>query len=176
MHASLVRRNLSGLVPPKIASPSILVSPQRYLISDSNIRLTHAIRPFFFFFLNFGLLFLCTQSAGKGADLSPLVAFYSKLPKGQAPEPAVRGIKARYFNGKNASASPIVVTVLALFGLGYTIDYHSEFQRAASIYCYYCYHQLIRHRFSFLFFSSVHLSMSRSPHEWNVYLLLIHFL
>jgi hypothetical protein len=26
MHASLVRRNLSGLVPPKIASPSILVS------------------------------------------------------------------------------------------------------------------------------------------------------
>jgi F-type H+-transporting ATPase subunit f len=38
----------------------------------------------------------------------------------------VRGIKARYFNGKNASASPIVVTVLALFGLGYTIDYQSE--------------------------------------------------
>jgi len=86
MHASLVRRNLSGLVPPKIASPSIL-------------------------------------SAGKGADLSPLVGFYSKLPKGPAPEPAVRGIKARYFNGKNASASPIVFTVLALFGLGYTIDY-----------------------------------------------------
>jgi hypothetical protein len=26
MHASLVRRQLSGLVPPKIASPSILVS------------------------------------------------------------------------------------------------------------------------------------------------------
>ncbi|KAF8498996.1 mitochondrial F1-F0 ATP synthase subunit F of fungi-domain-containing protein, partial [Russula emetica] len=92
MHASLVRRNLSGLVPPKIASPSI-------------------------------------KSAGKGADLSPLVGFYSKLPKGPAPEPAVRGIKARYFNGKNASASPIVFTVLALFGLGYTIDYQSKFGR-----------------------------------------------
>ena len=76
------------------------------------------------------------KSAGKGADLSPLVAFYSKLPKGQAPEPAVRGIKARYFNGKNASASPIVVTVLALFGLGYTIDYHSKFRAASIYYCY----------------------------------------
>ncbi|KAH9036611.1 mitochondrial F1-F0 ATP synthase subunit F of fungi-domain-containing protein [Lactarius pseudohatsudake] len=86
MHASLVRRQLSGLVPPKIASPSIL-------------------------------------SAGKGADLSPLVAFYSKLPKGPAPEAAARGIKGRFFNGKNASASPIVVTVMAIFGLGYTIDY-----------------------------------------------------
>jgi F1-F0 ATP synthase subunit F-like protein len=66
------------------------------------------------------------KSAGKGSDLSPLVAFYSKLPKSPAAEPAVRGIKARYFNGKNASASPIVFTLLALFGLGYTIDYQSE--------------------------------------------------
>jgi hypothetical protein len=30
MHASLVRRQLSGLVPPKIASPSILVSLPRF--------------------------------------------------------------------------------------------------------------------------------------------------
>ncbi|KAI0005307.1 mitochondrial F1-F0 ATP synthase subunit F of fungi-domain-containing protein [Russula compacta] len=94
MHASLVRRQLSGLVPPKIASPSIL-------------------------------------STGKGADLNPLVAFYSKLPKGPASEPAIRGIKTRYFNGKNASASPIVVTVLALFGLGYTIDYQKHHKNHA---------------------------------------------
>jgi len=68
------------------------------------------------------------QSAGKGADLSPLVAFYSKLPKGPVPESAVaRGIKGRYFNGQNASASPIVFTMLAIFGLGYTIDYQSAF-------------------------------------------------
>jgi F-type H+-transporting ATPase subunit f len=108
MHASLIRRNLSGLVPPKIASPTILVecplrAPPRTV--------TH--------------LFVFVQSSGKGADLSPLVAFYSKLPKGPAPESAGRGIKARYFNGKNASASPIVVTMLAIFGLGYTIDYQS---------------------------------------------------
>lgn len=108
MHASLIRRQLSGLVPPKIASPSILVS----LLSLSS---TNPLK-----YSHFPL-----QSAGKGADLSPLVAFYSKLPKGPASEPAVRGIKARYFNGKNASASPIVVAVLAIFGLGYTIDYQS---------------------------------------------------
>jgi hypothetical protein len=72
-------------------------------------------------------VFFKKQSAGKGADLSPLVAFYSKLPKGPAPESTTRGIKARYFNGKNASASPIVVTMLAIFGLGYTIDYQSAF-------------------------------------------------
>ncbi|ETW74590.1 mitochondrial F1-F0 ATP synthase, subunit F [Heterobasidion irregulare TC 32-1] len=86
MYASLVRRQLGGLVPPKIASPSIL-------------------------------------SAGQGADLTPLVNFYSKLPKGPAAAPSARGIKARYFDGKNASAAPIVVTIAAIFGLGYTIDY-----------------------------------------------------
>ncbi|THH21563.1 hypothetical protein EW146_g37 [Bondarzewia mesenterica] len=86
MYASLVRRQLGGLVPPKIASPSIL-------------------------------------SAGQGADLAPLVNFYSKLPKGPAAAPAVRGIKARYFDGKNASAAPVVLTMVAIFGLGYTIDY-----------------------------------------------------
>src|SRR6266851_4167456 len=75
---------------------------------------------------------LLRQSTGKGADLSPLVAFYSKLPKGPASEPAVSGIKARYFNGKNASASPIVFTVLALFGLGYTLDYQSAWPLTVS--------------------------------------------
>jgi F-type H+-transporting ATPase subunit f len=118
MHASLVRRQLSGLVPPKIASPSILVSTPL---------------PHFFFCFLYRLAFLLHQSTGKGADLSPLVGFYSKLPKGPASEPAVSGIKARYFNGKNASASPIVFTVLALFGLGYTLDYHSAWPLTVSL-------------------------------------------
>ncbi|KAA1472332.1 hypothetical protein DENSPDRAFT_838571 [Dentipellis sp. KUC8613] len=86
MHATLIRRSLGGLVPPKIASPSIL-------------------------------------SAGQGADLSPLVNFYSKLPKGPAPRAHAGGIKGRFFDGKNASAAPVVVAMVALFGLGYTIDY-----------------------------------------------------
>ncbi|KAI0311820.1 mitochondrial F1-F0 ATP synthase subunit F of fungi-domain-containing protein [Amylostereum chailletii] len=88
MHASLPRRQLGGLVPPKIAAPSLLVS-------------------------------------GQGADLSPLVNFYSKLPKGPQAAPLSRGLKARYFSGKNASAAPLVVGVLAIVGFGYTIDYQS---------------------------------------------------
>lgn len=51
--------------------------------------------------------------------------FYSKLPKGPSPSTASGGIKARYFNGKNASAAPLLFTILAIFGLGYTIDYQS---------------------------------------------------
>jgi hypothetical protein len=39
---------------------------------------------------------------------------------------AIGGLKARYFNGKNASGTPLVVTILGLFGLGYTIDYQSK--------------------------------------------------
>src|ERR1700733_12891824 len=100
MHASLVRRNLSGLVPPKIASPSILVSPLAASLTTLTKRKFTTV--FFYLFIFIFFLFLYsrirrTKSAGKGSDLSPLVAFYSKLPKGPAPEPAVRGIKARYF-------------------------------------------------------------------------------
>ncbi|PCH40451.1 hypothetical protein WOLCODRAFT_24111 [Wolfiporia cocos MD-104 SS10] len=86
MQPTLIRRQLGGLIPPKIATPSIL-------------------------------------SSGSGAGLGPLVNFYSKLPKGPAPAPAVRGLKERYFNGKNASAAPLLWTIVGLFTLGYTIDY-----------------------------------------------------
>ena len=51
--------------------------------------------------------------------------FYSKLPKGPAPTTAAGGIKGRFFNGKNASAAPVLFTILGIFGLGYTIDYQS---------------------------------------------------
>jgi len=86
MHASLIRRQLGGLVPPKIATPSHL-------------------------------------SGGSGEGLAPLVNFYSKLPKGPAPASAFKGIKARFFSGKNASAVPLWSTILGIFALGYTIDY-----------------------------------------------------
>ncbi|KAH9849063.1 mitochondrial F1-F0 ATP synthase subunit F of fungi-domain-containing protein [Lenzites betulinus] len=86
MQPSLIRRQLGGLVPPKIATPSIL-------------------------------------SSGSGAGLGPLVNFYSKLPKGPAATSAGGGIKARFFNGKNASAAPLLFTIFGIFALGYTIDY-----------------------------------------------------
>ena len=64
------------------------------------------------------------QSSGTGAGLGPLVNFYSKLPKGPAPTSA-GGIKARFFNGKNASAAPILFGILTIFTLSYTLDYQS---------------------------------------------------
>lgn len=71
------------------------------------------------------LLTVMWQSSGAGGGLGPLVNFYSKLPKGPAPASTVGGIKARYFDGKNASAAPVLFTILGIFGLGYTIDYQS---------------------------------------------------
>ena len=111
MYASLIRRQLGGLIPPKIATPSHLVSPPSHLpvVSD---------------FLH---LIFFSQSGGSGEGLSPLVNFYSKLPKGAPPSPGFGGIKARFFNGKNASSLPFWATILGIFGLGYTIDYQSTF-------------------------------------------------
>ncbi|EJU02982.1 F1F0-ATPsyn F [Dacryopinax primogenitus] len=57
-----------------------------------------------------------------GAQMSGVVDFYSKLPKGPAP-PMSTGIKARYWDGKNASAAPIYGTILSLMLLGYSLDY-----------------------------------------------------
>ena len=72
------------------------------------------------------------KSTGTGAGLAPLVNFYSKLPKGPAPSSAAGGIKARYFDGKNASAAPLVWAILGIFGLGYTIDYQSTWNLGSS--------------------------------------------
>ncbi|GAB1527700.1 ATP synthase f chain, mitochondrial precursor [Rhizoctonia solani] len=55
--------------------------------------------------------------------MSSVVDFYSKLPKGPAP-PSGSGIKARYFDGKNASGKPFVAAIVGMFLLGYTIDYN----------------------------------------------------
>lgn len=57
--------------------------------------------------------------------MGTVVDFYSKLPKGPAITSASSGIKARYFNGKNASGAPVLATVFGIFLLGYTIDYQS---------------------------------------------------
>ncbi|KZV83059.1 ATP17, subunit F of the F0 sector of mitochondrial F1F0 ATP synthase [Exidia glandulosa HHB12029] len=63
-------------------------------------------------------------STGQGPSLAPLVQFYSKLPKGPAPAPAIRGFKERFMNGKNASGAPLLWFIFGVFGLGYTIDYN----------------------------------------------------
>jgi F-type H+-transporting ATPase subunit f len=109
MRASLVRRQLTGLIPPKIATPSHLVKRP-------------PLCPF-----PFSSDVSEKKSGGGGESLTPLVNFYSKLPKGRAPRAVGGGLKARYFSGANASPAPLVFTMLAILGLGYTIDYQSEF-------------------------------------------------
>ncbi|KDN48509.1 hypothetical protein K437DRAFT_255483 [Tilletiaria anomala UBC 951] len=61
---------------------------------------------------------------GSSARMDAVVNFYKSLPKGQASVRRGGGIKARYFDGKNASGAPIVATMFGLFLLGYTIDYN----------------------------------------------------
>jgi F-type H+-transporting ATPase subunit f len=70
--------------------------------------------------------FSAIKTSGSGSSLTPLVNFYSKLPKGPASKVSGGGIKARYFNGKNASAAPLVWTILGIFTFGYAIDYQSK--------------------------------------------------
>jgi len=70
------------------------------------------------------------QTGGPGGSLTPLVNFYSKLPKGPAAQSSFGGLKARYYSGKNASAAPILATILGIFTIGYTIDYQSAFRYA----------------------------------------------
>ncbi len=70
-------------------------------------------------------IFIQLQSGGSGEGLAPLVNFYSKLPKGSA-TPRTGGIKARFFLGNNVSGGPYLALILGLFGIGYTLDYQSE--------------------------------------------------
>lgn len=70
---------------------------------------------------------------GSSARMESVVGFYKALPKGDAPKKRGGGIKARYFDGKNASGKPIVATLFTLFLIGYSIDYAThlrEFQPA----------------------------------------------
>jgi F-type H+-transporting ATPase subunit f len=123
MHASLIRRQLGGLVPPKVAAPTLLVSSWCMMRTSDTCYLA-CLGAQEDTWTDTRALFL--QSSGQGAGLAPLVNFYSKLPKGAAPAVQGGGIKERFFNGKNASASPLLATILAIFGLGYTIDYQSS--------------------------------------------------
>ena len=75
------------------------------------------------------------QSGGSNAGLTPLVEFYSKLPKGPAPASASSGLRARYFEGARASPKPLVATIVGIFLLGYTIDYNSaSFLKLSSLF------------------------------------------
>ncbi|KAG8814358.1 ATP synthase f chain, mitochondrial precursor [Serendipita sp. 411] len=65
-------------------------------------------------------------SSGGGSSLTPLVEFYSKLPRGPNPNTSGWGLKARYFNGKNASGTPVVALIAGVFAIGYTMAYQTH--------------------------------------------------
>ncbi|WFD36553.1 ATP synthase f chain, mitochondrial precursor [Malassezia cuniculi] len=64
--------------------------------------------------------------SGTSSSTEAVVNFYKSLPKGPAPEKRAVGIKAKYFDGKNASGKPILATIGALLLIGYTIEYNGH--------------------------------------------------
>lgn len=66
---------------------------------------------------------------GSSARMEGVVGFYKSLPKGDAPQKRGGGIKARYFDGKNASGKPIVATLFTMFLIGYSIDYATHLRK-----------------------------------------------
>lgn len=67
------------------------------------------------------------STGGSSASTASVVDFYSKLPKGPLPKSASSGIRARYFDGDNASGKPLVALIGGMILFGYTLDYHSEY-------------------------------------------------
>ncbi len=55
---------------------------------------------------------------GSSARMDAVVGFYKSLPKGEAKKRSGSGIRARYFDGANASGKPIVATMVVLFLIG----------------------------------------------------------
>ncbi|KAI9859138.1 MAG: hypothetical protein M1813_007094 [Trichoglossum hirsutum] len=66
-------------------------------------------------------------AARDAARMSRVVDFYSKLPRGPAPEAKAKGLFARYqarYFGKNASAMPIIHVIAGLIAIGYAQNYY----------------------------------------------------
>ncbi|CAO3672580.1 unnamed protein product [Umbelopsis vinacea] len=67
-------------------------------------------------------------SRESASRMGQLVDFYKKLPKGDAQTAKPSGFygryKARYFDGENASATPVIHAMLLIGGISYAIDYH----------------------------------------------------
>lgn len=89
MFASAARRSLTGLIPPKIATPGAVVRFVVCLARTPGAPDNSEV--------------LTSQSSGTtSARTQAVIDFYSKLPKGPATEVS-GGLRGRYFEGKNAS-------------------------------------------------------------------------
>ncbi|KAH0558977.1 hypothetical protein GP486_004410, partial [Trichoglossum hirsutum] len=75
-------------------------------------------------------------AAQDAARMSRVVDFYSKLPRGPAPEVKAKGLFARYqarYFGKNASAMPIVHVIAGLIAIGYAQNYYFHLRFCLSL-------------------------------------------
>ncbi|KAI5296899.1 hypothetical protein KEM55_005423, partial [Ascosphaera atra] len=66
-------------------------------------------------------------AAKDAARMERIVSFYSKLPKGPAPEPRPVGLLARYqarYFGNKPSAMPFVHAMAGLIIFGYSMEYY----------------------------------------------------
>ncbi|KAI9022824.1 mitochondrial F1-F0 ATP synthase subunit F of fungi-domain-containing protein [Phycomyces nitens] len=68
------------------------------------------------------------SGSAKDGQITQLVDFYKKLPKGVAQAAKPSGpwghYKARYIDGDNASMTPMFHALFGIFVIGYSIDYH----------------------------------------------------
>ncbi|KAI8066355.1 mitochondrial F1-F0 ATP synthase subunit F of fungi-domain-containing protein [Gongronella butleri] len=71
---------------------------------------------------------LVGSGAAQDAQMTQLVNFYKKLPKGTVAQAKPSGpwgrYKAKYIDGDNASITPFLHLIFGIFTVGYTIDYH----------------------------------------------------
>ncbi|KAG2183586.1 hypothetical protein INT43_006592 [Umbelopsis isabellina] len=69
-----------------------------------------------------------TGNKQSATRMTELVSFYQKLPKGNAetakPSGLIGRYKARYFDGENSSATPVIHAIFLIGGISYAIDYH----------------------------------------------------
>ncbi|RAL10625.1 F1F0 ATP synthase subunit f [Aspergillus homomorphus CBS 101889] len=67
-------------------------------------------------------------AAKDAARMDRVVNFYARLPRGAAPEVKATGLigryQARYFTGKNQSATPFIHAIAGILLLGYSMDYY----------------------------------------------------
>ncbi|EGX53885.1 ATP synthase f chain, mitochondrial precursor [Orbilia oligospora] len=66
--------------------------------------------------------------AQNAVRMARLVELYTKLPKGPAPKIQGKGLigryKAKYFDGENASAAPLLHIFVGLIAFGYAQNYY----------------------------------------------------
>ncbi|KAI1319631.1 hypothetical protein EDD11_003624 [Mortierella claussenii] len=68
-----------------------------------------------------------TKAIGSPKDaarMAKVVKFYKGLPNGPAPAAPSSSYQARYFDGNNASMTPVFHAVAGIFVISYTLDYH----------------------------------------------------